>query len=138
MQTPATLVTRSLRYFPCNSSAVPQTQYIAPGCYVQTVDCFYAFSAYPTEKSQLVFLYRHLFLPFPFIPHKEHSIINTSDVPLCTSSPTALLIIFWYNFHQILNASKILRKSVGWEPNSPCARTDGQSLCPKDPVPSVA
>ena len=33
---------------------------------------------------------------------------------------------FLYNFHQILNTSKILRKSFRWAPNSSCARTNGQ------------
>ena len=44
-------MTRSLRYCPCNSSAVPQTRYTALGCYVRTVNCFYAFSSYLTENT---------------------------------------------------------------------------------------
>jgi len=51
MYADATLVTRSLRYCPCNSSAVTQTQYIPLGSYLQTVNCSYAFSSYLTENT---------------------------------------------------------------------------------------
>jgi len=81
MYADATLVTRSLRYSPCSSSAIPETLLCSDG------QLFLRFQLVPHRKhslSQLVFLYRHLFLPFPFVPHKEHSIIKTSGVHVFT------------------------------------------------------